>query len=320
MTLFFTNFSEYAVNQAPADWTERWEPTSFTELVVARAGSVSGKALAITKSAQAVNYLSWDDVGNNTDIEILALTNAGYIHARAVAGSTKTGYHFYIGSATSRVLYKIVNSSATSLGTSTASKTGILWTRFRIQGTALKVKTWMRYQAEPETWDIEVTDSEIANGTSVGVGAVWSSGVTSYVEVFAAETDSGAWPIPVADSVTDFSLDLAVQANAFDYFKMTLEVLEGAWIEDFKLSLDVVAQVIDSFKMLLEVVLNKIDDFKMLLEVTDGTVFDDFAMLLDVVDGTVFDNFKMELSVVSATPAFRSVTAHRLSSVLSEVV
>ncbi len=125
---------------------------------------------------------------------------------------------------------------------------------------------------------------------------------------------------PPTWQIDGLTLNLAVQANAFDYFKMILEVLEDNWIEDFKLNLDVVAQVIDSFKMLLEVVFNELDDFKMLLEVTDGTVFDNFAMLLEVTDGTVFDNFKMELSVVSATPAFRSVTAHRVSSVLHEVV
>lgn len=116
-----------------------------------------------------------------------------------------------------------------------------------------------------------------------------------------------------------FSLDLAVQANAFDYFKMILDVTDGL-IEVLPLNLEVVAQMIDSFKMLLEVALNNFEDFKMLLEVTDGTVFDNFAMLLDVVDGTVFDNFKMDLSVISATPAFRSVTAHRLTPVLHEVV
>lgn len=115
-------------------------------------------------------------------------------------------------------------------------------------------------------------------------------------------------------------MDLAVQANAFDYFKMLLEVTAGEFTEDFSLNLDVTAQTIDSFKLMLEVGMYTLEDFKMLLEVTDGTVFDDFALLLEVADGTVFDNFKMDLRVISATPAFRSVTAHRVSSVISEVV
>lgn len=130
-----------------------------------------------------------------------------------------------------------------------------------------------------------------------------------------------SWGTEEVSSVEDFSLDLAVHGYHVDLFSMILEVTSIAWsMTDFKLNLDVVAQVIDSFKMLLEVVLDKLDDFKMLLEVTDGTVFDNFTMMFEVTDGIVFDNFKMDLSVISATPAFRSVTAHRLTPVMHEVV
>jgi hypothetical protein len=143
-----------------------------------------------------------------------------------------------------------------------------------------------------------------------------SKGIARWTSDFTPPTE----PYTATESLSDFSLDLAVQGYQVDLFKMILEIKDVWLITDFKLNLDAVAQIIDFFKMLLEVVLNKLDDFKMLLEVTDGTVFDNFAMLLAVVNGTVFDNFRMDLSVVSATPAFRSVTAHRLSSVLSEVV
>lgn len=326
MTLFKTDFSEYATGSQPSDWTEQWNTGNGSASVTEVSDSIGGKVLALSKTNTSRYALSWNDVGTPADAEVLVrlrrTSNVDQLCRIFIRGGggvgTENGYGIIYDTVVSGwKVHKYVAGAYTLLNI--ISKSAALeywWIRMRIQGTSLKVKVWKDTYNEPSAWDYEATDSSLSSGW-VGVAATANN---QYFDWFAAETSSGSWPIPAPYSMSDFSLDLAVQANAFDYFKMILDVVEGFFIEDFSLNLNVVAQIIDSFKMLLEVVRNNIDDFKMLLEVTDGTIFDNFAMLLDVVDGTVFDNFKMDLSVVSATPAFRSVTAHRVSSVLHEVV
>ena len=331
MTLFVTDFSEYATENPPSDWTERWSVDSASPTVETYSGGIGGKALNINVAASARYAISWDDIGSPTDVEVLiktkvASTTGGsrriYIRGAGASGA-ETAYflqNIFADSAWKIQLFKYNAGASTQIGLSVGHSLGTTtawWIRFRISGTSIKIKIWETLSAEPARWLIETTDSTLSSGGWVGVGCYSTEQTVDYI---AAETSSGSWPIPVPSGIEDFKLDLAVQGYAFDNFKMLLDVSAGYWLEDFKLNLDVVAQIIDSFKMLLEVGLNKLDDFMMLLELTDGTVFDNFAMLLDVVDGTVFDNFKMDLSVVSATPAFRSVTAHRVSSVLHEIV
>jgi hypothetical protein len=325
MTLYKTDFSEYATGSAPSDWTEQWNTGNGSASVTEVADSIGGKVLTLSKTNTSRYSLSWNDVGTPSDIEVLVrmrrTSDADQLCRVIIRGGgaagTENAYTVFYDNVNDRwVVGKYVNGTFSTLSAITKSaELSYWWVRVRVQSTALKVKTWQDSYNEPANWDYETTDSSLASGW-VGVGAVNNN---QYYDWFAAETTSGSWPIPAPYSMSDFSLDLAVQANAFDYFKMILDVTDGL-VEVFPLNLEVVAQIIDSFKMLLEVVLNKLDDFKMLLEVTDGTMFDNFAMLLDVVDGTVFDNFKMDLSVVSATPAFRSITAHRLTPVMHEVV
>jgi hypothetical protein len=328
MTLYKTDFSEYAAGSQPSAWTERWTVGYGTTTVESKGDSLTLKALKSISTGFGKYALSWDAPGASVaDVELLSrvqrnsiAANHCWIFARGSGTSSPNSYYLCMEGGARWSIGKFVTNTTTILGYNVKCTQADrwIWLRFRVQGTSLKAKIWYDGDAEPASWDIEVTDSSVSAGW-VGAGISFGASNTSYFDFFAAETTSASWPIPVPYSLEHFSLNLAVQANAFDYFKMILDVTDG-FVEIFSLNLEVVAQIIDSFKMSLEVVLNKLDNFKMLLDVTDGTMFDNFAMLLDVVDGTVFDNFMMELGVISATPAFRSVTAHRVSSVMSEVV
>lgn len=336
MTLYKTDFSEYTTDAQPSDWTERWNASLASITVKTLSGGIGGKSLLLVHGATNNKYFSsWDDIASTTgNVEILARMKGSLLESgsfstdgiRLIARANEsavTGYCCNINRNTDGTIRLVITEYASGSYLSgnnaniSITPTSWYWIRFRLSGSSLYGKIWADGYNEPSSWTVTHTDATLSSGR-VGLGSNHTTS-DSYCDWFAAETNSESWPIPAPYSMSDFSLDLAVQANAFDYFKMILDVVEGDFFDFFPMKLGVVAQLIDSFKMLLEVVLNKIDDFKMLLDVTDGTVFDDFAMLLDVVDGTAFDNFKMELGVVSATPAFRSVTAHRVSSVLHEV-
>ena len=68
--------------------------------------------------------------------------------------------------------------------------------RFRIVGTALKLRVWVAGGAEPGSWDLEYTDASLASGW-VGLGAATQTGSNAvdwdYVGV---TTDGGTVPAP----------------------------------------------------------------------------------------------------------------------------
>jgi hypothetical protein len=134
----------------------------------------------------------------------------------------------------------------------------------------------------------------------------------------------------------DFSLDLAAYHQKYDNMQMILQAHDGLEFRDFQMILEAIeltttykdfvmllealSQKKESFQLLLEAAKNRYKDFKMILEAADGTVFNNFMMILEASDGEVFNNFALHLQAIKATPAFRSVTAHRVSSVVHEVV
>jgi hypothetical protein len=56
--------------------------------------------------------------------------------------------------------------------------------RFSIQGTALKARVWLTSASEPDTWHVEVTDTQLVAGTFVGVRSVLGSGTSNEPVVF----------------------------------------------------------------------------------------------------------------------------------------
>ena len=103
--------------------------------------------------------------------------------------------------------------------------------------------------------------------------------------------------------------------------RMALEVLavDPSEFRDLIMNLEAWGVQIDAFNVLLEAARDKYKDLTMLLEATDGTLLKNLTMLLEATDGTVFNDFVLQLQCVAAMPVFRSVTAHRVSSVVHEI-
>ena len=95
------------------------------------------------------------DVWGSTLIKVAARITANH------------GDHYFarIAGANKRI-YKRVAGVDTQLGTvifTFAINTNYKL-RFRVEGTALKLRVWVAVDAEPGTWDIEVTDTALATG------------------------------------------------------------------------------------------------------------------------------------------------------------
>jgi hypothetical protein len=182
-----TNFSEYALG-APGDWTERWATGDAAPSIVnsGPSGTIyGGQALKIDHSAADRYALSWNDIGSQGDVEILARVQYtgsaqdGQLRSiiRGAGGDgTEFSYHCdYGGGSSIWYVYKYNNGAATQIGSNIskpASAGTWYWTRFRVIGTspaAIKFKVWETGTSEP-SWDLEQTDSDLSSGW-VGVGS-----------------------------------------------------------------------------------------------------------------------------------------------------
>jgi hypothetical protein len=82
---------------------------------------------------------------------------------------------------------------------------------------------------------------------------------------------------------------------------------------------DAKGQKAESFMAYLTAAKEKFKDLAMFLYVANGSVLKDMAAFLSATDGNSLKDFGMYLQALSAVPAFRSVTAHRINSVIHEV-
>lgn len=177
-----TNFNETEVGLQPTDWTERWNYDSATAILVAEAGMQGGRVLRLDHSANNIYAISWDDVGDVIDAEVLAKVRWTdqlasvmriYIRGSGIA-SNETGYFVsFQANSNQVVLYKHIGGVNTQIGmalSKTLSQDTWYWVRFRVVGTALKYSVWADGTSEPVSWDKEETDSSINSGW-VGIGS-----------------------------------------------------------------------------------------------------------------------------------------------------
>lgn len=78
-------------------------------------------------------------------------------------------------------------------------------------------------------------------------------------------------------------------------------------------------QSIESLMSRLEAANAKYKDLAAYLSVTDGSVLKDLALFLSATDGSTLKNLGLYLKAIRSVPAFRSITAQRVSSVVHEV-
>jgi len=174
MTDYSTDFSEYTTGVQPSDWTERWHTGVATGLVIADAGAEGGKLLRIDHSSAERYAISWDDVGDVADVEILAKVrwsdNLDSIIQLVLRGSGTTGETGYIIACHQTLqevrLTKFDGGAATTLATISKQFYEDVWymIRFRANGTTLQAKVWVAGGAEPTIWMIDETNSALSTG------------------------------------------------------------------------------------------------------------------------------------------------------------
>lgn len=205
---YSTCFAEYTTGAQPSDWTERWHTGDASATVELSGASVyGGRFLHIDHSAAGRYLLSWDDLDNSDDIEVLALQRwAASGVASAIMGVTarasgsdgsENGYIVYFEDDDNTVLLrKYISGAVTTINSfsHTLSDDEWYWIRFRVSGSSLKVKVWDEGTTEPASWDLEETDSSIT-------GSGWAGVITyksdwEYTDWFSAATNGGTAQLP----------------------------------------------------------------------------------------------------------------------------
>lgn len=208
MTIYETDFSEYSTGSQPSDWTEELNVTDGT-INVRNDGDVGVNCLEIAHSTGGRYFTSWDDPGDDDDVEILAKVRitASYDHAGRLvirgAGSDGNEECYFAGIQPTVDTIFIHKYTPTSTSVGSTSKTIATntwyWVRFRVNGSDLKLKVWEDGTAEPGSWDIEETDTDISAVGFVGVGG-YNDGAD--VDYFAVGTDGDSPVTPAKVRIT----------------------------------------------------------------------------------------------------------------------
>ena len=171
----------------------------------------------------------------------------------------------------------------------------------------------------------------------------------------AAKLDAAGWSIEdlaaflsaYYQEMEDLGMDLTAWGTRYDDLKSSLAVYFQSLLGDMKAGLetwgtryddaildletwatryrdlasvlDVKGQNLESLMAYFEAAGAKSKDLAAFLSATDGAVLRDIAALLSVTDGLTTRDFGLYLKAVRGVPAFRSITAQRVSSVVHEV-
>lgn len=133
----------------------------------------------------------------------------------------------------------------------------------------------------------------------------------------------------------DLSLDIAAYYQQVEDMETWLGITDGTMLKDLKtwIGIEGLLSYLKDLSTDLSIHGHSLDDlntwisaagvsYKHLqswLGITDGLIMRDLSLWLGITDGTVLKDLGVWAGVISATPAFRSVTAHRLASVMHEV-
>jgi len=119
-------------------------------------------------------------------------------------------------------------------------------------------------------------------------------------------------------STDDFSTSLIAALESTGDFAANFETWATQYF-DLAGDFDVKGQSIESLMSRFETAKAKYENLAAFLSVTDGSVLKDLAAFLSVTDGSVLNNLGLYLKAVQSVPAFRSITAQRVSSIVHEV-
>jgi hypothetical protein len=165
----FTELAHVSGNNAPS-----WAIQNTDEVIA-------------TSASSHLESLAWNDIDSDADrddVEVLGLyrlpatsTTNRVFSVRVSTDSSRTCYAVRLRNA-DVYAYRVTGSTATQLGgdTTISLTTGNwYWVRFRIIGSAYKVKVWAEGDSEPTTggagdgWNVSNTDSTYSTAGSVGL-------------------------------------------------------------------------------------------------------------------------------------------------------
>ncbi|EMA65544.1 right-handed parallel beta-helix repeat-containing protein [Halorubrum kocurii] len=168
-------------------WTPRWDADADDWGVVAGDEYEGGHALRYDHDGTdaARRAISWDAVGTPSDVEVVDKVRVpsfetdgdlGYharVHLRSSSdGGEERGYWIELEDAEDA--FRLAKYSADGMATlarfGSPAEDTFFYRRFRAEGERLRVKAWEATEPEPDAWDVDLTDSDHADGW-VGLGS-----------------------------------------------------------------------------------------------------------------------------------------------------
>lgn len=169
-----TDFEGDTFDSTPENWTPVLSSSEENWTVTAVDSEMGTQALEFDGTEATGQALRWDAVPADTrDVEILQLVRVPSGESLEAVGRIRarfdsTGYTADIQPDGFRIYD---TSTGETLGTAgSPSADTWYWVRFRLEGEALSLRAWEYGTDEPDSWDIEATDSTHDSGW-VGVGS-----------------------------------------------------------------------------------------------------------------------------------------------------
>ncbi|MGM0437498.1 MAG: hypothetical protein ACQEQD_04435 [Bacillota bacterium] len=224
MALYYTDFSEYTAGSPPDDWTHDHWSTDYQDWdIIGDSGTLGDQYLETenTSTNERDHLFVWDkidDDNNRDNVEIVAKlrTNKGYrnqnrLYVRASGSENdETAYYAELYNNDTFYVRKEVNGSISNLNSISYSFfiDTWYWMRLRVNGSDIKAKVWEDGETEPESWDIEETDTGITGTGWVGVGGYIHDSIRDFDVVGVATNGDAAPAEPIAYVSTDAATNI----------------------------------------------------------------------------------------------------------------
>lgn len=211
MTQYSAQFGSDTLGNPPAGWTARWVTTNSTWAVQSAPTIEAGKNLRHTATATARRLLSLDAIdgdANRANVELLARFafsstsgNQGVFAFRASGAAAAENAYRVTLTATQIQLRKYLAGADSSVSSASFTPTAgrKYYCRAQANGTTLRVRIWDAATTEPGTWNISVTDANIAGAGWVGFAADTLTGNRDF-DFLGAGTNGDAAPYPTDGS------------------------------------------------------------------------------------------------------------------------
>ncbi len=271
--------------------------------------------------------------GNEKVYEDVTLVTGRFYHLGFTYDNADKGWKLVVWDDTGQV--KVINTSGTSAN------------RPNIEDASVVIGGGVNDGSPSSTWDGEI-DEVLVFKDVLSTGEIdqiragtYSSGTITELEdvrlnlsaYYQDLSDLAAWlkahdglefedlPTILAAFLQDTE-DLPAHLSAYhqDLEGIMLNLQTWAWsIDDVKTELETQGLSLSDLTAAFAASGWRLGDIETFLAATDAIVRKDLAAMLWATDGIVTDDFPVYLCAIAFVPAFRSITAQRLTSVVSEV-